>query len=47
MSDLFSDSSLAIIERQIDEWLAKMKSEDEAILAIDHGDPDPAYRARW
>ena len=47
MSDLFSDSSLAIIERQIDEWLAKMKSEDEVILAIDHGDPDPAYHARW
>ena len=47
MSDLFSDSSLAIIERQIDEWLAKMKSEDDVILAIDHGDPDPQYRARW
>jgi hypothetical protein len=47
VSDLFSDASLAIIERQVDEWLAKMKSEDEVILAIDHGDPDPAYRARW
>ena len=32
MSDLFSDSSLAIIERQIDEWLAKMKSEDEHLV---------------
>jgi hypothetical protein len=47
VSDLFSDASLAIIECQVDEWLAKMKSEDEVILAIDHGDPDPAYRARW
>lgn len=47
MSDLFNDSSLAVIERQIDEWLAKMKSEDEMILAVDHGDPDPSYRARW
>ena len=47
MSDLFSDPSLAIIERQIDEWLAKMKINNDVILAIDLGDPDPAYRARW
>ena len=42
MSDLFNDPSLAVIERQIDEWLAKMKLGDDVILAIDHGDPDPA-----
>ena len=47
MSDLFDDGSLAIFERQIDEWLAKLKSVNETILAIDHGDPDPLYRARW
>ena len=47
MSDLFNDPSLAVIERQIDEWLAKLKIADDVILAIDHGDPDPAYRARW
>ena len=47
MSDLFDDGSLAVFERQIDEWLAKLKSVNETILAIDHGDPDPLYRARW
>jgi hypothetical protein len=47
VSDLFNDPSLAVIERQIDEWLAKLKIADDVILAIDHGDPDPAYRARW
>jgi len=47
VSDLFNDPSLAVIERQIDEWLVKMKIGDDVILAIDHGDPDPAYRARW
>jgi hypothetical protein len=47
VSDLFNDPSLAVIERQIDEWLAKMKLGDDVILAIDHGDPDPQYRARW
>jgi hypothetical protein len=47
VSDLFNDPSLAIIERQIDEWLANMKIDNDVILAIDHGDPDPAYRARW
>jgi len=47
VSDLFNDPSLAVIERQIDEWLANMKIDNNVILAIDHGDPDPAYRARW
>ena len=47
MSDLFNDPSLAVIERQIDEWLAKMRIDSDVILAIDHGDPDPANRARW
>jgi len=47
VSDLFNDPSLAVIERQIDEWLAKMRIDSDVILAIDHGDPDPAYRARW
>lgn len=64
MSDLFDDESLAVLERRIDEWLARMMSSgqtsDDAtcdgptsdgpasnIVAIDHAEPDPAFRARW
>jgi hypothetical protein len=47
VSNLFDDESLAILERRIDEWLATMRSVNTAIVAIDHAEPDPAYRARW
>lgn len=47
MSNLYDDESLAITERRIDEWLANMKSSNTAIVAIDHAEPDPAFRARW
>lgn len=47
MSDLFDDESLAILERRIDEWLASLRSTNTAIVAIDHAEPDPAFRARW
>ena len=35
MSDLFDDAALARIERQIDEWLAHAKANNELILAVD------------
>lgn len=47
MSDLYDDESLAVLERQIDEWLANIRSVNTAIVAIDHAEPDPAFRARW
>ena len=69
MSDLFDDESLAVLERRIDEWLARMMSSGRSgggvtgggaasdgvtgdgstsnIVAIDHAEPDPAFRARW
>ncbi|MGA0878808.1 MAG: YbjN domain-containing protein [Ilumatobacteraceae bacterium] len=53
MSQLFDDESLAILERRIDEWLAGMLARNIAddpvtgIVAIDHAEPDPAFRARW
>ncbi|MEY4361098.1 MAG: hypothetical protein RL391_404 [Actinomycetota bacterium] len=47
MSDLYDDESLAVLERQIDEWLAKLRSVNSSIVAIDHAEPDPAFRARW
>jgi len=47
VSNLFDDESLAVLERRIDEWLAKLASSNTSILAIDHADPDPAFQARW
>jgi hypothetical protein len=47
VSDLFDDEALAILERQIDEWLANLRSVNTAIVAIDHAEPDPAFRSRW
>jgi hypothetical protein len=35
VSDLFDDAALARIERQIDEWLAHAKANNELILAVD------------
>lgn len=47
MSDLFDDESLAVLERQIDEWLGNLRSTNSAIVAIDHAEPEPAFRSRW
>lgn len=47
MSNLFDDESLAVLERRIDEWLAKLASSNSSIAAIDRADPDPAFQARW
>ena len=44
MSNLYNNSSLAIIERQIDEWLAGFAVVNPAIVAIDRGDGDDT---RW
>lgn len=44
MSNLYDNSSLAIIERQIDEWLAGFAVVNPAIVAIDRGDGDDT---RW
>lgn len=44
MTNLYDNSSLAIIERQIDEWLAGFAVVNPAIVAIDHGDGDDT---RW
>ncbi len=35
MTDLFDDSALARIERQIDEWLGRAKTQNPLILAVD------------
>lgn len=35
MSDLFDDAALARIERQIDEWLSRAKTNNALILAVD------------
>ncbi len=35
VSDLFDDAALARTERQIDEWLAREKAQNELILAVD------------
>ena len=47
MSDLHDDGALAVFERQIDEWLSAMRSSNSAIVAVDHAEPDPMFRARW
>jgi hypothetical protein len=44
VSNLYDNSSLAIIERQIDEWLAGFAVVNPAIVAIDRGDGDDT---RW
>ena len=44
MTNLYDNSSLAIIERQIDEWLAGFAVVNPAIVAIDRGDGDDT---RW
>ncbi|MGD9999067.1 MAG: YbjN domain-containing protein [Ilumatobacteraceae bacterium] len=44
MTDVFDDASLALFERQIDEWLARFRDENPAIEAVDRGDGD---ELRW
>lgn len=44
MSELFNESSIARIERQIDEWLGRAKSNHANILAIDRAEGD---ELRW
>lgn len=44
MSDLFDDAALARIERQIDEWLGRAKTNHANILAVDRSDED---EFRW
>lgn len=44
MSEVFNDSTRALVERQIDEWLAGMRSHNETIVAIDRGEVD---EYRW
>jgi len=44
VSNLYDNSSLAVIERHIDEWLAGFAVVNPAIVAIDRGDGDDT---RW
>ena len=44
MSDLFDDSSIARLERNIDEWLANLRGSNTAIVAIDRAEGDDI---RW
>ncbi len=44
MSNLFDDRSVAVIERQIDEWLGGFASTNPAIAAIDRSEGD---ELRW
>lgn len=44
MSNLFDESSVAVIERQIDEWLAGFAATNPTIAAIDRGETD---ELRW
>ncbi len=44
MSDLFDNGQLSVLERQVDEWLVKFKSENPTIKSIDRSDGD---EIRW
>ena len=44
MSELFGDGELAVIERQIDEWLGAFATTNPAIKAVDRGEGD---EPRW
>jgi len=44
VSDLFDDSALARLERNIDEWLANLRGTNTAIVAIDRAEGD---EIRW
>jgi hypothetical protein len=38
MTDVFEPSALAVLERQIDEWLGTLRTENPAIEAVDRGE---------
>ncbi|MFT6292757.1 MAG: hypothetical protein ACJAR2_003376 [Ilumatobacter sp.] len=40
MTDAFSVAQLAVLERQIDEWIGELDSEHEHIVAVDRGEDD-------
>ncbi len=44
MTDVFDPGELAVVERQIDEWLATMRSTNPAVEAVDRGEPG---ELRW
>jgi hypothetical protein len=44
VSDLFDEAALARIERQIDEWLGRAKTNHANILAVDRSEED---EFRW
>lgn len=44
MTDVFDDGSLAVLERQIDEWLAGFRATNPAVEAVDRGEGD---ERRW
>ena len=44
MTDVFDASSLAVLERQIDEWLGALRAANPAIEAVDRGE---AGELRW
>lgn len=44
MSELFDESALAVLERQIDEWLGRIRDHNQTISAIDRGEGD---EIRW
>ena len=44
MTDAHDEPSLAVIERQIDEWLAGFRAANPAVEAVDRGDGD---ELRW
>jgi hypothetical protein len=44
MTDVHDDGRLAVLERQIDEWLAGFRAENPAIEALDRGEGD---ECRW
>jgi hypothetical protein len=40
MTEAFSVAQLAVLERQIDEWIGELDSEHEHIVAVDRGEDD-------
>ena len=44
MTEAWSPSRLAVLERQIDEWLGELAAEHEHIVAVDHSTDD---EVRW
>lgn len=44
MSELFDESTLAVLERQIDEWLDHIRHHNQTISTIDRGEDD---EIRW